>query len=227
MGWLPWRRQRQGGDDGGAAGSSSEPAQSGDGHHAHAGAAPAGTAAAAAALPLPPYHDHHQRQQQRGQQQRGAPPPPQAQPRPHQQQQAPGGGGAASAGAGGSGGGAGKDCEYGDCFMQLVQEKEYCKAEFSAFDSCFDGVEGGAKREEDCMPLVRARERGRGARGARAQRRRAAPGCSRPGPPPCAAALTSFPWERCPPTPRPQFDAFRACMKKRLQVDGIIKEAMG
>jgi hypothetical protein len=24
-----------------------------------------------------------------------------------------------------------------------------------------------------------------------------------------------------------QFDAFRACMKKRLQVDGIMKEAMG
>ncbi|KIY93330.1 hypothetical protein MNEG_14632, partial [Monoraphidium neglectum] len=45
-------------------------------------------------------------------------------------------------------------CEGGDCLISLVFQKNYCKPEFAAFDSCFDAVEGGSRKEEECMPLV-------------------------------------------------------------------------
>jgi len=39
--------------------------------------------------------------------------------------------------------------------IALVHQKEYCKAEYAAFDGCFGAVEAGGKTEEECMPLVR------------------------------------------------------------------------
>jgi hypothetical protein len=158
MTWLPWPRRRSseaGTEAGGAGATQAEaPAQA----HGSAAASqlptqagnadrPAVPDAGAGATPATPQQQHQHQHQHQQQQQHN----PQALPG---QQKQPG----PQPGPGTSGskqGGAASDCGYGDCFMQLVHEKEYCKADFGAFDACFDAVEAGTKKEEECMPLVR------------------------------------------------------------------------
>jgi hypothetical protein len=110
------------------------PAAAARGAAPEAGPAPAGTSGRP-----PPQQQQQQQLQQRQHQQQQQPPPPQKQGAEPQQQPA---------------------CDGGNCFMHLVVQKEYCKAEFAAFDNCFDAVEAGRKEESECLPLVGAAGRG-------------------------------------------------------------------